>query len=307
MQAQMGHSWQEIWPQAGDFLAASGFLLLLIFPLVAFLPFRRQRQPIQVFSWSLGVLMAMTSFVMALGRQVSGVAQAREGRYQIPALLFWFALALILMSLGAGLGRYRSAALTVLQVAFCAVMIKNLTTIPRLASFWSHDSYIKNMAGLTVELGVNDLPMIRHIYPDPTVVLPGYRMITAAGLVKPPFSEYQYIGKPIQDVFTLRVAGCRGTIQKVDIIAERNLERDIAAEGWVYTGRGTEQVRRVIGVTDEGWIVGFGVADQTQWHLAGTIPRLARKLFIYAMLPDGKSVCTPPLVRILPSPPPAHF
>jgi len=300
--AYFGQTWHDIFPRAGEILAAIALLVILVFPAIAFLPWKKERPPLQVFAWSLGTLMVLTSLVTALGRQNEGISQAREGRYQACAVFFWWAVALLLLTSARNMGRYRAVGLIAVQALFCLVMITNLTAFEDLVQQWSHESYIKNMAGLSVELGVDDLPMIRHIYPAPPVVIPLYRGMTAQGLVKPPFPEYRLIGKPLKEVFTVRASGCQGGIQNISVIANRSLERDITAEGWFEPGPGQPQIRRVFAATDEGWIVGFGVTDQYQWHLAGTVPRLAAKLSVYALLPGGKSICFPPAEKALPKP-----
>jgi hypothetical protein len=299
VETHLGQTWHDVWPVAGDSLAIAGLVGFLIYTVILFLTANHKREPLLVFAWSLGALMLLTSLVMALGRQNEGIAQAREGRYQVGAVLFWYAVALILIASTWKLGRWRSLGLICLQVTFCAVMAKNLTAFPALAKTWDSDSYTKNIAGLSVELGVNDLPNIRHIYPDPTIVIQAYRSMTSVGLVKPPFPEIELIGRHLDKVFPVHHLGCNGSIQTVRVIFDGPLVRDISAEGSFNAGQRDREIKRVFAVS-EGLIAGFGVANEDHWHLVATIPKMIGGFSVYALTPDGKGICFPPLAGAIP-------
>jgi hypothetical protein len=298
VEAHLGQTWNDVWPQAGDSLAGIALIAFLVFTVVLFL-FRPKRTTLEVFAWSLGALMLMTSLVMALGRQNVGVAQAREGRYQVSAILFWYAAALVLIAAAGRLGRWRSNALIALQFLFCTVMTKDVAAFPGLAKLWAFDSYQKNIAGLSVELGVNDLPAIRRIYPDPPMLIPAYRSMTSVGLIKPPFPEIEMIGKRLNKAFPASQIGCSGAVQSVKVVFDGPLVRDIAADGTFVAPEPRQAIKRVF-ATSEGLITGFGVTNEDRWHLVASLPKGVNEFFIYALEPDGQGVCLPSLTAKIP-------
>jgi hypothetical protein len=303
--AYFAESWRYIWCPAGRVFAGVA-LVSVIATLLTTLWLRMRKRVVGAGPWafliSIAGLMILTSLVTALGRQVSGVAQAREGRYQTPAMLFWCAIGILLILSTRFLGRYRGAALLSLQVTFSMMMLQEITSLPVLARHWEFDGYLKNIAGLSVEMEVDDQKTIRLIHPAPSTVIPAYRALMTDHLIRPPFAEYRLVGRPISDLFTISAATCPGTIEKLEVISVRPNQRDIAAEGLYSAGSPAGSTGRVFATADQGQIIGFGLVDQGFWHLVGTVPSSARKVSVYALLQDARSACLFPDVKNIPDP-----
>ena len=274
--AYFGESWHFVFARIGS---AVTMVALLAIALFAVWRLRRPQrfEPVQAFALSLALMMLLTAFITALGRQLNGVGQAREGRYQTPAMLFWWAVAvLILTSLVRAKGHYRTRALVAFQVACLACFTAEARRFPNLLEDHLETRSIRNTAGLAIAAGVYDEDQIRSIYPLPSAVPPTYEFMLNAGLMTPPFPEIQDIGKNLGSLFLVQPEGtCAGSTELIDRIAlHHDGTQDLEAAGWAYYPARREDLERVLAATSDGKIVGVGVSGVYRPDIAASHPEV---------------------------------
>ena len=283
-----------------------------------------QWEPLQAFAFSLALTMLLTAIISALGRQALGVGEARAGRYQTPAMLFWWALVLYLVTrLTCGNKRiihYRAYVFVALQVVFLGAFVAEARRFSELLEMHQEIRSSRDTAGLAIEAGIYDESQIRAIHPRPATVPPTYSFLVQKGLMTPPFEEFSYVGKNLGSMFSvLPAASCLGSTDLIYRIALHGdgRKQDLFAAGWGYHPERKEAFRRVLAATPEGTIVGVGVSGVHRPDIAATHPEswsknsgwrlyavsegLARPLLVYGILPGSNQACLLPGTRKIPA------
>jgi hypothetical protein len=309
VRAYFAESWRHLAPAMGDPAAAIAIAAMLLAAIYYLVLRRRVGEPAEAFVLSLIWMALSTAFLTALGRQISGVAQAREGRYQVAAMLFWCGIGIWLILMTRRLGRLRAHALIVLQVVFLGAAVSESTAVPKLLRQYSTDGYVRSLAGISIEAGIFDDPILRFIYPDPRAVPPTYRYLLAHRWMEPPFPEYRAVGKKLEELFAVSSGeNCVGSVDSVRVVAgDSQGIRQLVANGWVYSESRHTAVRNVVAVDDDEEIIGIGIgggergdipsvfpsirSGYTGWGLYAVCPSHAKRLFVYAVMPDTKRVC----------------
>lgn len=313
--ANLAESWHFVGAGVGP--AATVIALLAIAWFVVRKLLRAERlQPVQGFALCVALMMLLTAFVTALGRQGFGLQHARIGRYQTPAMLFWWALALLLMTsitrTDGRMAHYGAYVFVALQVIFLVLFLAEAGWFPELLQTYVSDGFTWSTAGLAVEAGIYDEPQIRYIFPKPSVVPPTYSFLIKQGLMTPPFEEFHDVGKNLGSVFSVLPAGtCVGSTELIHRIAlHGDATQDLFAAGWGYYPAGKKTFRRVLAATPEGMIVGIGISGSyrpevaaahpgvltayTGWRLYAVSEGLANPLQVYGILPGTTEACLLP-------------
>ena len=279
-------------------------------------------EPLEAFAFSLVLMMLLNAFITALGRQANGLEQAREGRYQTPAMLFWLAFALLLIAqlTTKGLRSYRTHVFVGLQVAFLGVFAAEARWFPKLLALHLETRTIRNTAGLAVEAGIYDESPIRSIYPMPSAVPPTYRYMVEQRLMAPPFDDFHYVGKTVGSIFAILPAGsCLGSTEVIRRIALRGAGRgqELFVSGWGYYPAGKEAFGRMVAATPEGIVVGIGISgisrrdvtathpeplpEYVGWRLYAVSEGSPKPLHVYGILPGRNEACLLPGTNTTPS------
>ncbi len=315
-QAYFAESWRHIAPALGN--PAATFAIAVV-PVIALYHLRpgKQRDPASAWVLSLACMMLLTSFITALGRQISGVDQAREGRYQVAAMLFWSCSALLLMLQMKHLGRFRTYALVAFQILFLSAAVAESRAIPRFLRQYDSDGFNRSLAGLAYEAGIFDAPVERMIYPYPPAVPPTYNYLRAQHWISPPFPVYNAVGKPLAQIFTTPAAEkCSGYIDEIRILNNAAGARQLVARGWAYSNTHHVPIERMLAVSEAGQILGIGISGEerpdipkvlpeitspdTGWRLYAVAPPQAAQLLVYGIVAGTNQVCQLPNVKPIP-------
>ena len=313
--AYFGESWHYILPQAGPLFAAIamfGLVTLTAYKMI----WRKPGNVGEVFLMSLALLCLLTGFVTALGRQGYGVDQAREGRYQTPAMLFWCALVLLLFFSLRSLGRNHMAGLIAFQAIVCVICFAQVLHLREIYAMHHNGAYIRNTAGAALESGVDALDRIRMIYPGPEAVPPTYAYLSSHGLMAAPLGMQSWMNTPLSSRFRVEPAGsCLGATDSVTLIGTKDGKKELFAAGWAFHSGGS--MTRLVAATEDGLIEGLGIFGaerpdviqvlpqvtelETGWNLYALVPITAKTLIVYGIVPGSGEVCEVPYTRAIPS------
>ncbi len=314
--AYFGESWHYVMPSGGDFLAA-----ITIFGLIVFVVYRLlwlQPSPrVVVFLISITLVCVATGFMTSLGRQGDGVAQAREGRYQTAAMLFWAAIALLCVFGISRLTVRRAVALAVLQTLFCGAVLSEAAHLKSLYQYFRMAGFIRDSAGAALESGVDSLDWMRMIYPAPQMLPPTYQYLSTHGLMDPPLGMQSWMNTPLSQRFRRAASdSCLGNTDAIAVVGMKNGRKELYVHGWAFY-KGTGPLSKAVATTEDGIIEGLGVLgfqrpdvrqalpqvtqEESGWNLYALVPPTARKLSVFAVIPGSNDVCELPSPNPIPS------
>jgi drug/metabolite transporter (DMT)-like permease len=309
----LGESWQLVAPGLG-LIATIAALVGLAYLLVNHLRTGQRHEPLQAFAVSVALMMIATAVLTALGRQNEGLAQAQAGRYQTPAMLFWWAILLLTFT---GITSRKDAKtsvhrpLIILQLGVLVAFAAEAARFPALLASNIDDAYLRNGAGLAFEAGLYDLTQLRSIYPLPAAVPPTYSYILEKGLMAPPFKEFADVGSAVPSHFSLLPNGsCIGSTDVIRPITSRDGKQDLLITGWGYDLADRQRFRRVLATTPAGIITGIGVSGglrpdvervvrqvstpNTGWQLYALSIPSGEAVQVYGIVPGTHKVCLLP-------------
>jgi hypothetical protein len=270
-----GYSWR-MW--------ASGFGELLVLIVLALLAARVLKlireapaNPWEVVPPAILVLLLGTAILTALGRLNFGLEQAGSGRYQTPALIFWFAAALLVARAIA----HRGARL---HIAFAAFLLAAMLT-PFGAMRWTFERVEEhrvqqNRSGMAWVSGVEDqqvMPRIVDIMP--LVEVFRARHLSVFGI--PPGSE---VGSRLKPERILPGNACEGIFHRESFVDSRDWP-GIRLEGEAYSGVDDTRITRFIATRPDLQIIGAGVGDR----LYASAKSFTEPILVYGLLSDGKA------------------
>ena len=312
--AYFGESWHYILPEVGSALAALAIIAVLGFFVYALV--KRTAAPGEIFLLALALSCIAGGLLTAMGRQVNGVAQAREGRYQTPAMLFWCCIAIFGLWSLRKLGSNRVVALFGLQGIFCVLCLAETFHLADLYRLHQTGGFIRDTAGAALESGVDALDRIRMIYPGPEAIPPTYSYLINRGLMLPPLGMQNLMGVPLASRFhTVPAGGCVGATGSVTVLGTKNGRKELYAEGWA-SQTGLDPFPKIISVSDDGLIDGLGVSGgerpdvikaipqvtslNSGWNLYALAATNARTLTIYGIVAGTDLVCEIPYSKPIP-------
>jgi len=141
--------------------------------------------------------------------------------------------------------------------------------------------------------------------------------------MRPPFEEYDQVGKSLESVFSVLPAGsCAGSTDVIHEFEGHNGKHDLFAAGWGYDPGAKKPFKRVLAVSPEGTIVGVGISGfrrqeiaaahpevstaDTGWRLYAVSEAPGNPLQVYGIVPDMNQVCLLPGTRNAPAVLPAR-
>jgi len=284
-------------------IGLTGLLLALI--MIYWLIARREKAGLLDYFLA-GILLysLATAFITSLGRLTLGIGQAFASRYQGFALLFWFALAVWLISVLAE----RKASNGLIAVYLSALFIIGTTgkdLRPILEEV--RDSVTRrDTGGVAMIVGVHDDEFLKQaVCPFPAVTWTAVQYLREHGLSL--FSEKmaEQLGQDFSRSYTVTTASpCRGSVDAVTQ-ADGSLNH-LRLEGWIVDHR-NKPVPRLLFV-DGGKIVGFGVSGRQRrdvvnaiqsntafrsgWTGYANIPEIDGMIDVYGVLDfDNKKAC----------------
>jgi hypothetical protein len=306
VQTYFATSWDQVGPKLGLLLALAA-LLFVVVTWVRVVFWRFRREPVIVFSLNMAMLLVGSAFMTALGRLKFGAVQAASSRYQTPAMLFWLFTTVAILAFLNRPRPSRAFGLLMLQVAWISF------SIIEASSFAIYrDRYVAlltsgDLGGLALEADA-DLPVVSNVYPAPQAAADAYTILRQVGIAKPPFPEYELVGRKLSEVFKVgRQPSCMGFIESVHILKEGRGLR-VKAEGWASGGPLFATRPRILLVTDTGYITGVGVTGiarpdvvsagalpkgqmDSGWWAYGAISNSPKVLRAYEILPGHREVC----------------
>ncbi len=316
--AYFAESWHYIAEPMGAAAAILAFAGLAVFA-ARQIQRRKRMDVLEGFAFSLAVMIMLTAFVTALGRQQLGLEQPRVSRYQTPAMLFWLAVALLAITqLSRWAGRH-APVFIVVSAVFSGFFVAEARHFHTLLEIYENDRFARDTAALALEAGIYDVSLLQLLYPKPSVAPSVYAFLVERGLMAPPFPEFSGVGKRLSEVYSVLPAGrCIGSVESLRRIAERADGRlDLFASGWGYDTGKKEGFRRVLAVESDGTITGIGVSgidrpdiapvhpqvstSRTGWRLYAASERPGASLEIYGIVPGTREAC--PLPGRLTAPP----
>ncbi len=305
--AYFGESWSYIWPKAGNAFALAAVLLVVMIALYQF-TWRALRPAGEAFALSVALLCLMSGFITGLGRQMNGVVQAREARYQTCAMLFWCALGLYAILTIKKLAGRQVYVLAAVQCFFCVVMVGEAASLPAIYRMNLSAGYIRDTVGAALETSVDALDRIQMVYPGPESVPPTYNYLHYHKLMAPPLGMQHLMGVKLNSRYTLATADkCVGETDNITVVGTKNGRKELFVQGWAYQS-GVQPLNRLVAVTEEGLIAGLGVSGAERpdilplfpqvtglncgWNLYALVPETTKKLNVYGLIPGTNSVCT---------------
>lgn len=223
------------------------------------------------------VLLFGTAFLTALGRLNFGLEQAASGRYQTPALIFWFVAALLVL--------HALEYLDVrLQIAFAAIVLAAMLT-PFGAMRWTLEKVDEHRlqqdrSGMAWVSGVEDqqaMPAIPVIMP----MIEGFRARHLSVFGIAPGLE---VGGRLKAERILPGNACEGYFHRDSFVESRDWP-GIRFRGEAYRGIDDTRITRFIATRPDLQIVGAGMGDM----LYASAKSFSDPILVYGLLSDGKA------------------
>jgi len=323
-------SWNALLPPESAGYLLSGFLTILaiaaaIAAIIKYLFLPRARPDLLCAFLAAIMLFALSgATITALGRIRFGVPQASVSRYQCVALMFWSALAILLL-IWAGSSPARLALLQAVLLAMMTMSAARFGAYEKIARGRqvrigrAYVALVRNpadqAAARALNPGVNMMPLrvgylrSHGLGPDPD------RLEAQLPIIPWPASRPNWAGyKPVpQD-------RCLGWFDGLEPgVRQQGL---VVATGWAWDKEAYRPPRKVVFALPNGMVVGTGqtmipredvpgvlskVTDiNTGWEGIAAAPQGSR-LRAFAVLDDGTSICPlPPEVAVGPDQPQAH-
>jgi hypothetical protein len=312
-----GASWKFVIPEVGG-LATLLAVIGLAYVVIKRVRIHERAEPFQAFAISVALMSIATAAVTALGRQSEGLVQAEAGRYQTPAMLFWWAIVLLLFFVATRKGELRipSGALATLELAILAVFAIQAFHFPALLHSNINDAFARNGSGLALEANVDDLGQIRSIYPLPAAVPPTYTYAIQQALMKPPFREIEDVGHKLSNEFSVvPSSSCVGSIDSIRPLSTQDGKQEWYMTGWSYDLRHRAPFNRLLAATPDGLIVGIGVSGglrpdvakmlsrsgsmNSGWQLYAVTNAAPNALQVYGLVRGTNEVCQLPRANVV--------
>jgi hypothetical protein len=271
-----GYSW-NMWSVEFGELLAIGVILFALIRVMALLRSRPEN------SWEAVPVLAIcglfgTAILTALGRLGLGLDQAGSGRYQTPALEFWFMAALL------ALGSIpKGAVLT--RLAFCSfllvAMITPFAAIPSAFERVEQHRRGENMIGAAWVSGVEDrevMPEIHSIMP----LVPGYleRKLSVFGL-----SPGLEVGNRLASNRFLPANACEGRFHRETFVQSVHWP-GIRLRGSARRASDGVPIDRFLTTGLDLRVIGVGAGDT----LYANVKNIGEPFIVYGLLADG-NVC----------------
>jgi hypothetical protein len=247
------------WDQIGRNLGLFASLLAIVFIVITWLwvlVSDKRNERLLIISLSISMMSLLTATMTALGRVNFGLIQAAAARYQTPAMLFWAFAAISFVCLAGITDREKQMVLVFVQVVCLGLFAFQAEAYTPTVDSYAVRAYMIDAAGMALEADTDRTTGVL-LFPAP-FFREWYQYLNQKRLLPPPFSEYDYVGRPVTSVFTVSHHGCLGFLDQVSI-SPGGSSNQLKAEGWASTnslliGRST-----IILTTDDNRIVGIGI------------------------------------------------
>jgi hypothetical protein len=195
--------------------------------------------------------------VTALGRMNFGLEQAFSSRYQTVALVFWGALAVLLVTWTAEL-EHSPIPLLVVQIAILCTVTWAAThsRFALRAARWY--AFQMNAAGAAMLIGAKDDVQFQRAAVSPDLALAEAAFMQQEGLSIFAGEQYLRLGKEFSAVFpSTSPNDCRGAVESITAVDPSETTR-LRLKGWVWDGTLKTEPSEIVIVVG-GKIQGVGV------------------------------------------------
>ncbi len=251
----LGASWTTTYNRSAMFYGIAGLVLLL-----CLIPrFRLPVETARVFSVLLVLILMFclgTATITALGRSSSGLDQAFSSRYQTFALLFWWALLMLLLLpwLRGTRPQFNTA---IAEACLLAIMLGGVHLAADAVRKARLHGFELNVAAIALMTDTRDRAQLQLIYPDPDYLwqLVPYmrerRLSIFAGNPGP------QLGERLDSAFHLVSSDqCVGAVQSVETVGG-DASPALKIRGWAWDRKHRRPPTQIIAASD-GVIVGLG-------------------------------------------------
>ena len=267
----LGASWTATYNRSAMFYGIAGLVLLL-----SLIPrFRLPVETSRVFSVELLLILMFclgTAGITALGRTSSGLDQAFSSRYQTFALLFWWAL-LMLLLLPWFRGSRAQFTTAIAQACLLAIMVGGIHLAGDAVRKARMHGFELDVAAIALMTDIPDRAQLQDIYPDPDYLwqlLPYMREKRLSIFAGNPGPR---MGERLDSAFHLVSSDqCVGAVQSVESVGG-SASTALKITGWAWDRNQQRPPTQIIAASD-GVIVGLGAVGAWQPTLRATRPYL---------------------------------
>jgi hypothetical protein len=239
-----------------------------------------------------GYLLATTA-VTALGRINMGLEQALSSRYQTPAMLFWWTVIAVLLTLPALRTPARLAAAP--AAVSLSVMLLMTPGFQEILDQCVGRGALIRTAMLAIQMDVQDDQFLGGLYPDPSTPVAMSRYLWRRGLALPDSVPLRLLGAPVASVYSIPAkSSLAGRIETI-----RGAGRAVMVTGWAWDSRAGNSVTGVIFTNPAGVVIGTGLAGlprpdiraanwgvpalNSGWHGYARLSQLREEIRVYAV------------------------